>query len=92
MSRTVHVIVFGKVQGVGYRAWTDYKAKKAELAGWVRNRRDGTVEALFSGDDATVDAMVASCRNGPRLAAVENVVATERDERPGPGFHVLPDA
>jgi acylphosphatase len=90
MVRTVHVIVFGKVQGVGYRAWTEYKARSAGLAGWVRNRQDGSVEALFSGDPEAVDAMAQACRKGPRLSAVVDVIVTERAEQPPPDFHVLP--
>ena len=92
MARTVHVIVFGKVQGVGYRAWTEYKARMAGLSGWVRNRRDGTVEALFYGEPEAVDAMAQACNRGPRLSAVEKIVVTERTDEPAPGFHVLPTA
>jgi acylphosphatase len=46
-----HVIVRGVVQGVGYRAWTEHEARRRDLAGWVRNRRDGTVEAVFFGPE-----------------------------------------
>ncbi len=73
MIRTVRVIVTGRVQGVGYRAWVEREAGTRRLAGWVRNRRDGSVEALFSGDPTAVDAMIEACRSGPRMAAVENV-------------------
>lgn len=69
----VHVIVEGRVQGVGYRAWVEREAKARGLAGWVRNRNDGTVEAVFSGEDAAVRAIVEACGKGPRLAAVRSV-------------------
>jgi acylphosphatase len=58
------------VQGVGYRAWTEREAEDRDLSGWVRNRRDGTVEALFSGSAETVVAMIAACRSGPPAAVV----------------------
>jgi acylphosphatase len=71
--RAVHVTVEGRVQGVGYRAWVEREAKARGLAGWVRNRSDGSVEAVFSGDDEAVRAMVEACGRGPRLAAVRAV-------------------
>ncbi len=66
----VHVIVEGRVQGVGYRAWVAREAKAKGLAGWVRNRTDGSVEAVFCGDDGAVRTMVEACHKGPRLASV----------------------
>lgn len=71
--RAVHVIIEGRVQGVGFRAWVDREAKARGLAGWVRNRRDGTVEAVFSGEDEAVRSMVEACATGPKLAAVRHV-------------------
>jgi acylphosphatase len=73
MIRTVRIIVIGRVQGVGYRAWVQQEAATRGLSGWVRNRRDGSVEALFSGEATVVDAMTEACRSGPRMAVVENV-------------------
>lgn len=69
----VHVIVEGRVQGVGFRAWVVREAKAKGLAGWVRNRADGSVEAVFSGEDQAVRAMVEACGQGPRLAVVRAV-------------------
>lgn len=66
-----HVLVRGRVQGVGYRAWVDTEARRRDLEGWVRNRRDGTVEMVFAGPSATVDDMIAACRRGPPLARVD---------------------
>jgi acylphosphatase len=91
-----HVTISGRVQGVGYRAWVEHTAIAHDLEGWVRNRRDGSVEALFAGPADTVSAMIASCRRGPSLARVEAVQddAGAVDElglrRPGQRFSVLP--
>ncbi len=88
--RTVRVRVHGRVQGVGYRYWTERTAGDLGLSGWVRNRSDGGVEAVFSGRAADVDAMVARCQHGPRSAVVASVDVAEEPERPSPGFEVLP--
>ncbi len=71
--RVVRVVVAGRVQGVGYRDWTQAVARQLGLRGWVRNRVDDSVEALFAGEAATVDRMVAACRRGPSLARVDTV-------------------
>lgn len=70
---TVHryVLIRGRVQGVGFRAWTEVTALERGLRGWVRNRRDGTVEALFSGLETEVLAMIDACRAGPPGARVD---------------------
>ena len=65
--------IIGRVQGVGYRAWTVHEAMRRNLRGWVRNRRDGSVEALFIGDAEAVAGMIAACRLGPPLAQVIDV-------------------
>jgi acylphosphatase len=70
----------GRVQGVGYRAWLAHTASALGLEGWVRNRRDGSVEALVAGPARIVDDMVAKCRRGPSSALVDSV----HDE---PGHH-----
>jgi acylphosphatase len=67
------VTIQGRVQGVGYRAWVEHEARAHHLEGWVRNRRDGSVEALFAGPVDVVSNMVASCRRGPASARVEAV-------------------
>lgn len=72
-NRILHVLIHGRVQGVGYRAWTHHQAQLHGLTGWVRNRRDGTVEAVFSGPDSLVEAMLKACREGPRGAVVERI-------------------
>jgi len=92
------VTVTGRVQGVGYRAWVEHRARNHNLEGWVRNRRDGSVEALFAGPAQVVSEMVASCRRGPssaRVEAVEDVAASPEAltlRRPGERFSVLPTA
>ena len=93
-----HVIIRGIVQGVGYRAWTEDAALRRDLEGWVRNRRNGTVEAVFSGSDRDVAAILAACREGPRGARVDAVEIVQggddmmRLRRPGERFSVLSTA
>jgi acylphosphatase len=81
VSTYCHVIVRGRVQGVGYRAWTERAALTRGLTGWVRNRRDGSVEAVFIGDEDAITAMVEACRSGPSGAFVDGV--DQRDANPG---------
>jgi len=68
-----HVVIRGRVQGVGYRAWTEVTALERGLQGWVRNRRDGAVEAVFDGAEDEVAAMIAECRAGPPGARVDAI-------------------
>jgi len=70
----LHVTISGGVQGIGYRAWVEDRARASRLEGWVRNRRDGSVEALFSGTASIVAEMIAQCRHGPPSARVEAVL------------------
>jgi acylphosphatase len=69
----VRVVVEGRVQGVGYRAACARRARAAGVAGWVRNRTDGTVEAVFEGPAVAVDALVAWCKQGPAHADVDRL-------------------
>jgi acylphosphatase len=69
--KIVHVIVRGRVQGVGYRAFVEHEALKLGLEGWVRNRRDGSVEAVFAGAPEKVQAIIEACRRGPLGARVD---------------------
>ena len=90
MIRTVRVIVTGRVQGVGYRDWLEREAIARNLCGWVRNRRDGSVEALFSGEAVVVDAMTEACRSGPHMARVENLsVANASADPDSRGFRTI---
>jgi acylphosphatase len=74
MSDTIrHVTIRGRVQGVGYRYFVEREAQLRDLEGWVRNRRDGSVEAVFSSSADAVAAMIAACRRGPSSARVDAV-------------------
>jgi acylphosphatase len=75
-TKAVNAVISGKVQGVWFRAWTIQQAQKRGLAGWVRNRNDGSVEALFAGPADKVDDMLQACRQGPPLAKVAGVAVT----------------
>ena len=97
MSRVIlQVTISGRVQGVGYRAWVEYQAITIGLEGWVRNRRDGSVEALFAGAPQQVAEMIAMCRHGPPSARVTSVVDQPASvnelnlRRAGEAFSVLP--
>jgi acylphosphatase len=96
--RIARLTIRGDVQGVGYRAFVEDEAEARGLKGWVRNRRDGSVEALIAGEPQAVEAMVAACRRGPRSARVDAVEIAEADEkaiaarRPGEDFSMLPTA
>ena len=90
LGRALKVRISGRVQGVWYRGWTMVEAQRLGLDGWVRNRVDGTVEALFCGPPEAVDGMVEACRRGPP-AAVVTAVAVEVTQPPDEaGFHQLP--
>ena len=90
------VTIRGRVQGVGYRAWVEHRAVAHNLEGWVRNIRDGSVEALFAGPEDVVTAMIAECGRGPSSARVDAVQEEEgnsdalNQRRAGERFSVLP--
>ena len=75
--RAKQLFISGLVQGVGFRAWTVTQARALALRGWVRNRRDGRVEAVIAGDDQAVTQMLALCHQGPRAAKVTHVEVTD---------------
>jgi len=73
-SRSIRrVTIRGRVQGVGFRAWTEDEATSRALEGWARNRRDGSVEAVFAGLPDAVAAMIEACRRGPPMSRVDAV-------------------
>lgn len=76
MRVTTHLRVSGRVQGVGFRAWLRREALREGVAGWVRNRRDGTVEAVLQGEAEAVEALVRRARLGPPAARVTGVTAS----------------
>jgi acylphosphatase len=85
--RSVRLRITGRVQGVGYRAWTVQTATRLNLRGWVRNRLDGSVEAVAIGDDDAVAALIEACRRGgPAAARVAEIVVSETAEEDSDGF------
>jgi acylphosphatase len=80
------------VQGVWYRGWTVDQATALGLDGWVRNRRDGTVEIVASGPDDAIATLIARCRQGPPAAQVERIEALDAEEAPAKGFTQRPTA
>jgi len=87
---TLHLTISGRVQGVGYRAWARREAEKHGLSGWVRNRSDGTVEALVSGPEDAVRRFLFACHTGPLAASVKQVDVTPSTEPVESGFRQLP--
>jgi acylphosphatase len=93
--RFVRLTVHGRVHGVGFRAFVEHEAIQRGLEGWVRNRRDGSVETLIAGDTLVLDDMIEVCRRGPAVARVErmDIDETEAGElarrQPGERFSVL---
>jgi acylphosphatase len=85
----VNVVVSGRVQGVFFRANTVDKARRLGLTGWVRNRRDGWVEAEFQGPSESVDQAVEFCRNSPGSAAVTDVKVETREVAPDESAFVV---
>jgi acylphosphatase len=85
------VVVEGRVQGVWFRGATEERARALGLAGWVRNRSDGSVEAVFEGESAAVDAALAFCRRGPPGARVERFAVADEAPEGLAGFAVRRD-
>jgi acylphosphatase len=92
------VMIRGRVQGIGYRAWAEVTALELGVEGWVRNRRDGAVEAVLAGSEEVVLTMIELCRDGPPGAEVTAIDQREAGavdlalRRPGDLFSVLPTA
>lgn len=87
-ERSVHVLIEGRVQGVGFRAFVEIAATRLGLSGYVRNRRDAAVEAVFSGPAAAVEEVLAHCRVGPRGARVDRLEILGEDIGTYRGFEV----
>ena len=88
----LRVVISGRVQGVWYRGWTVDEARARGLDGWIRNRRDGSVEAVFQGPPEAVAEMVAACRQGPPMARVVAVETHAHEDPVAPGFAQVPSA
>jgi acylphosphatase len=81
-----HLSIHGHVQGVYYRGWTVETARSLGLAGWVRNRRDGTVEAVVQGEERAVERFIALARTGPPAARVERIEVADTEPAAVSGF------
>ena len=84
------LIISGQVQGVGYRDWLIARANALGLSGWVRNRRDGSVETLIAGDVDAVEELARQCRRGPTMAEVSSIREDLTEPPDEPGFHRAP--
>jgi acylphosphatase len=89
LTKRRRVVVHGFVQGVFFRDTVRRRADAAGVSGWVRNNRDGTVEAVLEGDDEAVERLVAFCRRGPRGAQVERIEVFEEEPEGLAGFRVF---
>lgn len=86
----MRLLISGRVQGVGYRFWTQEEARRLGLDGWVRNRRDGTVELIAYGDEVALEALARACAAGPPSAEVTRVDRHHTDEPRPSGFTQRP--
>jgi len=89
-SRVVHLRLEGRVQGVNFRGWAREQAELLGLSGWIKNRRDGAVEALFAGDADNVGRMLELSWSGPRDAHVENIQIIQEGGAAPEGFSIKP--
>ena len=86
--KSVRARITGRVQGVGFRAFVEQAAERLGVSGWVRNRRDGSVEAVIAGDTSKVDEMLTLCWQGPPAAKVDGVSIEDAPMPDGNGFEV----
>ena len=91
-NRTLRIRIEGRVQGVAFRDWMERTAHSLGLTGWVRNSRDGSVEAVISGDAALVEDMLELCRQGPPAARVQDVAVVAEEDAAFAGFEIRPTA
>jgi len=90
--RTLRIAITGRVQGVAFRDWMRTEAQGLGLGGWVRNRRDGSVEAVISGDAALVEDMLKLCRQGPPAARIRNLTVLAEEDATYADFEIRPTA
>lgn len=88
MNKAIKVIIEGRVQGVWYRGWTQENARRLGLDGWVQNRRDGSVQAVFSGSSEKVDEMFQLCAKGPEYAYVSSIEHIPHHSPVPAGFNI----
>lgn len=79
MKQLLHLSIRGLVQGVGYRAFFELEAGTRGLEGWVRNRRDGTVEAVVFGEKSAIDTLIRACHQGPPASRVTGIEVTSAE-------------
>jgi len=91
LNQSVRVRIYGRVQGVWFRGWTVREATGRGLSGWVRNRADGSVEAVFAGSAAAVREMIAACWQGPPAARVDRIEQAMEPTAVEPGFRQWSD-
>lgn len=87
-NQTIHILISGRVRGVGFRAWMRREAHGLGLAGWVRNTQDGQVEAIVCGPPADIETMIDACKRGPKWARVEHIEQQPAADFAGAGFTV----
>jgi acylphosphatase len=92
MRTAKRLLIEGRVQGVGYRYWAESMARELNLAGWVRNLRDGRVELIVAGDADQIAEMIKACWQGPRSARVERLSELPQDDEGWPDFSTRPTA
>ena len=92
MTTARHLRIHGRVQGVSFRYYTREEAQRLGVRGWVRNRRDGSVEALIQGPEEAVEALIAWTQHGPPGARVTNVQVSDAEEDQSEGFEITPTA
>lgn len=92
IEKATRVVIEGRVQGVWFRGWTAGEAARLNIRGWIRNRLDGSVEAVFAGARDDVDAIIQACRRGPPAARVEAITENPAAPPEGEGFRYLPTA
>jgi acylphosphatase len=85
----IHVIISGDVQGVGFRQFVRYNAKKLNIKGWVKNLPDGNVEGMFTGNRQNLNTMIEFCKKGPFLSRVENIELNELPDREFESFDII---
>ena len=86
---TIYLLIKGKVQGVFYRASAKEIANELGVTGWIKNTREGNVEAMVSGKEDQLEKFVKWCKEGPDKAAVEEVIVTQKEEAPFKGFNIV---
>lgn len=87
----IHILISGEVQGVGFRQFVKYNAKKLNVTGWVKNLPNGKVEGMFSGNRKNLETLIEFCRKGPFLANVTDVKIDELSDENYDSFEIIKD-